>query len=1666
MKKLVNSRHQESKGPNGAGKGSRFAYLALRGFGVSLLLTILTIGFSGLAVVSSKSKNAENGVNPKTALFVKSVNTSKRSSLLGSTQTNLVPPTGSVNFGTDVKFLANGNIVVTDPGFAFGSLANVGAVHLYDGSTFALISTIRGSNANDRVGSGGVKPLSNGKFVITSPNWRNPATSVVLAGAVTLCDGTSGCTGVVTSSNSLVGSTADDLAGLGGIYELPSGDYVVSSYRWDNTSASAEDAGAVTFCSGTSGCTGAISGANSLIGQTTSDVVGSGYLIGQNPITVLAGGDYVVRSPFWTNPSGGVSAVGAVTKCSGTTGCAGNVSSANSLVGTTDSDAAGIGGVTALPSGGYVVNSNRWDNPAGPVVDAGAVTYCASGGCTGEIVSGATLFGTTDGDLIGGNGVTLLSNGNYVVVSNLWDNIAVTAPDAGAVTWCDGTSGCSGAVTTTNSFVGSQNDDEVGLDGVTALTNGNFVIASHLWDLPGAVATDVGAVTWCDGASACVGSPSASNSLVGNINDDRVGVGAVQALDGGNYVVSSYDWDNSSSSLENVGAVTFCSSSTGCTGAVTAANSLTGSTSFDQVGGGGVVPLAGGAYVVGSSGWDEPTTGKSNVGAATFCPASTGCTGVVSSSNSLIGTTASDTVGNRISALPNGDYVVVSSSWNDAVNSRSFAGAVTKCDGGGGCTGPVGSSNSLIGGAFGDFLGLGGITPLSSSDYILSSPFVDNPSGPVEDAGAITYGFASGGPVGTVSSANSILGGFSFGTFSVDDDDVSGNIAVGKAFENVVTIFSPEAPAQNCAYFLGNGFFEMTAAGGSDSVTVTVDAGCGWTATSNDSWIIVDSGSSGSGVGTVGFTVAQNLGPVRTGTITIAGKDITITQAGGCSYSISPTSTTSGASGSSGTVSVTTDPGCAWQATSNDGWISVTSGSSGSGNGTVGYTVGANTGPARSGTITIAGNTFTVNQDNGCSYSLSHTSISVGAGGGGGSFDVVANSGCVWSSFPNAGWISITGGSSGSGNGTVSFTVAANTGPARTSTISVAGLSFTVNQSSGCEYSIDPTSATAPSGGTTGAVGVTANTGCEWTATSNDAWISVTSGSSGSGNGTVGYTVAANTGPARTGTVTIAGQTFTVNQSSGCAYSIDPTSTSAPPAGASGTVAVTTDTGCDWTATSNDSWISVTSGSKGSGNGTVGYTVAANTGPARTGTVTIAGQTFTVNQSSGCAYSIDPTSTSAPPAGASGSVAVTTETGCDWTATSNDSWISVTSGSTGSGNGTVGYTVAANTGPARTGTVTIAGQTFTVNQTSGCSYSINPTSATSPSTGTTGTVAVTTDTGCDWTATSNDSWITVTSGSTGSGNGTVGYTVAANTGAARSGTITIAGESFTVNQDGASTNAFTRFDFDGDQKADVSIFRPGPGEWWYLRSSDNGNNAFQFGSSTDIIVPQDFTGDGRSDSAFWRPSTGEWYVLRSEDSTFFAFPFGTTGDIPAPGDFDGDGKADAAVFRPSSGFWFIFRSSDAQVSVIPFGSNGDRPLVGDYDNDGIDDVGIYRPSAHQFWLNRSTAGVIVYQFGADGDEIFADDFTGDGTADVGFFRPSTGEWFVLRNDNQTFFAFPFGTSGDISAPGDYDGDGVADAAVFRPSGTVWFINQSTAGVSVIPFGAAGDQPLPGAYMLR
>ena len=180
---------------------------------------------------------------------------------------------------------------------------------------------------------------------------------------------------------------------------------------------------------------------------------------------------------------------------------------------------------------------------------------------------------------------------------------------------------------------------------------------------------------------------------------------------------------------------------------------------------------------------------------------------------------------------------------------------------------------------------------------------------------------------------------------------------------------------------------------------------------------------------------------------------------------------------------VTVPTGCTWTATSSASWLTVTSGASGTGNGTVGYAATANTGPTRSANLTVGGQTFMVTQANGCTYAASPTSVSAAAGRGSGSVAVTAGTGCTWTASSSASWLTVTSGASGSGNGSVGYSIAANTGAARSATLtSAARPSPCRRQHWSCNYTFAPTSASFTAAAGSSSVAVTAPTGCAWTA--------------------------------------------------------------------------------------------------------------------------------------------------------------------------------------------------------------------------------------------------------------------------------------------------------------------------------------------------------------------------------------------------------------------------------------------------------------------------------------------------------------------------------------------------------------------------------------------------------
>jgi len=655
----------------------------------------------------------------------------------GAAQRDISPP-GSVAFGTQVAVLPNGNIVATDPA---GPTQSIGTVYLLapDGS---VISSFTGTSPNDQVGSGGIMVLASGNFVVVSPHWSNNGAAD--AGAVTWVDGNAGLNGVVSAENSLVGTSANDAVGYAedpfippqdtiadySIQPLANGNYYVLSPNWNNGAAT--QAGAVTFGSGTSGVSGAVSAANSLVGSHANDHVGSGGT------WVLGNGAAVVLSPDFSSAI--AASIGAATWLSPTQAPHGAISAGNSLVGISAGDQVGYGGVLVLSNDNYVVLSPNWSNAAASA--AGAATWARGDATSSGIVSPAnSLVGSNANDRVGEDYGIALPNGNYVLLSPDWNTV-------GATTWGNGSGGTTGAVSAANSLVGSSAGDGVALS-VVPLPSGNYVVALPYWNDGNA---QVGAVTWGDGAGGTAGTLSSSNSLVGSSAGDLIGYFGVFPLPNSAYVVTSPNWSNGAAAA--AGAATYAQADGSTVGAVSAANSLVGSNPDDRVGLGGAVVLGSGDYVVPSSTWSNGAA--SQAGAVTWGSRTAGVTGAVSPANSLVGSSSGDAVGQFVLPLSNGTFLLSAPNWS---GTAAHVGLVASYPGDAASVGPVSAANALTGSSADDHVG-SSLRLLRNGDVLVLSPLWSNPATGAAQTGAATWISPAAPPRGVVSPANSFVGTF------------------------------------------------------------------------------------------------------------------------------------------------------------------------------------------------------------------------------------------------------------------------------------------------------------------------------------------------------------------------------------------------------------------------------------------------------------------------------------------------------------------------------------------------------------------------------------------------------------------------------------------------------------------------------------------------------------------------------------------------------------------------------------------------------------------------------------------------------------------------------------------------------------------------------------------
>ncbi|MBJ7449023.1 MAG: filamentous hemagglutinin N-terminal domain-containing protein [Parachlamydiales bacterium] len=477
--------------------------------------------------------------------------------------------TDNVSSGGVIQ-LTGGDFVISSPNFTVTGVPNAGAV--YRGSatsttnvTLAPNICITGSLNGDLIGN--VYALTNGNYVVASPTWDNNK------GIVGTRGGVNGNSGTMNSTNSLIGVTGgspgDRLGQL--IVPLENGDYVIGA---PNYTINGIAQSGIAFCSTNNGTItpsgGSPSTANCLYGTTANDGVGA-------VITALDGNAFVVGSPTWHN---GATAVGAATRMplSGPT-YVGAVATTNSLYGSTANDAVGTV-IVALTNDNYVVGSPTWTNGGAQV---GAATWCASTGAVGLVSTTNSTYGSTNLDDVGRIIVPLVNN-NYVLVSPLWDNGATANVGAVTLRNGNGSPGAAITTTNSLYGPAANNGTGLNVTALPNITQnfGSFVAAFPSATTTGTPTATAGAVVYSRGTPQDVvtGIVDDSKSLHGTTVGDQVGTSVV-ALTNGNFLVCSPLWNNTTA---DVGAITLCPQAAFSNATVTGSNSLHGVTANDGVG--------------------------------------------------------------------------------------------------------------------------------------------------------------------------------------------------------------------------------------------------------------------------------------------------------------------------------------------------------------------------------------------------------------------------------------------------------------------------------------------------------------------------------------------------------------------------------------------------------------------------------------------------------------------------------------------------------------------------------------------------------------------------------------------------------------------------------------------------------------------------------------------------------------------------------------------------------------------------------------------------------------------------------------------------------------------------------------------------------------------------
>lgn len=360
---------------------------------------------------------------------------------------------------------------------------------------------------------------------------------------------------------------------------------------------------------------------------------------------------------------------------------------------------------------------------------------------------------------------------------------------------------------------------------------------------------------------------------------------------------------------------------------------------------------------------------------------------------------------------------------------------------------------------------------------------------------------------------------------------------------------TPAAPTPACMYTLSASSLDFGPSGGTGAIAISTDSRCAWTAASDSAWVSITSAASGSGNGAIDIRIGANdTEAPRTGTLTVAGRAVTVREQGAapCSFELAPASAAFNKDSATGRFSVVAPAHCTWTVASEASWLTIEGGAAGHGDGNVAYAVARNRDTTdRVGTLTVGGRAFTVTQSGdlgACEYTFDPVELAPCMSAASLVAAVTTQEACPWTAAPTAAWITVLGAHSGIGPGSVRIGVSDNWDVPRQGAVSLAGgQSLRVSQG-GCRYAVSQThlvTGPAPSTHTFDVIqqsdpptcGGPLQNACVWTATADAAWITITTPMPQAGDGRVTFTVATNaTKAVRFGTITVRDKIVRIEQ--------------------------------------------------------------------------------------------------------------------------------------------------------------------------------------------------------------------------------------------------------------------------------------------------------------------------------------------------------------------------------------------------------------------------------------------------------------------------------------------------------------------------------------------------------